>query len=96
MIRKWLTTLLCLLLSLALPLCALADTQHTVQVIPGDDMASVDGVKDLCDALAVKVTTNDKAGALTLNLSGTDVLNVKLTADENGLYVQSELLGSDV
>ena len=96
MIRKWLTTLLCLLLSLALPLCALAGTQHTVQVIPGDDMASVDGVKDLCDALAVKVTTNDKAGALTLNLSGTDVLNVKLTADENGLYVQSELLGGDV
>ena len=96
MIRKWLTTLLCLLLSLALPLCALADTQHTVQVIPSDDMASVDGIKDLCDALAVKVTANDKAGALTLNLSGTDVLNVKLAADENGLYVQSELLGGDV
>jgi len=34
MIRKWMTTLLAMLLAMMLPLCALADTQHTSPSFP--------------------------------------------------------------
>jgi len=40
MIRKWMTTLLAMLLAMMLPLCALADTQHTLTILPGDALAT--------------------------------------------------------
>ena len=36
MTRKLITTLLCLVLAVALPLAALADTRHTLTLIPGE------------------------------------------------------------
>lgn len=96
MIRKWFTTLLCLLLAVALPLGALADTMHTLEVIPGDDMASEQAVKDLFGALALTLTTGEQAGALTVSVQGTDVVSLLASADENGLYLSSALLGDQV
>ena len=53
MIRKRLTVLHSLLLAMALPLAALADTQHTLTIIPGDDMAAIPAVADLFDVLSL-------------------------------------------
>ena len=36
MIRKWMTLLLSLLLAVTVPLSALADTQHTLSIVPGE------------------------------------------------------------
>lgn len=96
MIRKWLTVLLSLLLAMALPLAALADTQHTLTIIPGDDMAAIPAVTDLFDVLSLTVTPGEKAGALTLTVADTDIATIAMSADTTGLYVQSALLSDDV
>lgn len=96
MIRKLITTLLCLLLTAALPLAALADTQHELEIIPGDAIAALPPASDLCEALGLTITRGDKSAAFTLNISDTQIATVALGADMDGLYVQSSLLGDDV
>lgn len=96
MIRKWMTTLLCLMLALALPLCAMADTQTTMQITLGDELVSQQAIKDLFDTLSFTITGGDKAGALTVNVANTGVVTVAGSVDENGLYLGSELLGETV
>ena len=53
MIRKWMTTLLALLLAVMLPVCAMADKQHTLTIIPGDDLRSIQEVAELSDVLSL-------------------------------------------
>lgn len=96
MIRNLMKTLLCLMLALMLPLAACADTQHTLSVIPGDELASIEPLKDFLDVFSITLTTGEKSGALTLTLDDTDIATVALSADESGLYVQSNLLSDDV
>lgn len=96
MIRKWLTVLLSLLLAVMLPVCAMADTQHTLRVIPGDVLASEQAVVDLLDVVSLTVTQASKSGALSVNLADDAIATVGLTADGTGLYVQSNLLSDDV
>lgn len=96
MTRKLITTLLCLILAVALPLAALADTRHTLTILPGDDLAVIPALEDLCDALSVTLTTGEKSGGLTLGISGEDVATIAMGADSTGLYVQSNLLSDDV
>lgn len=96
MTRKLITTLLCLILAVALPLAALADTRHTLTLVPGDELAAISAVADLCDALAFTLTKGEKSGAMTLSISDEDIATVAAGADSTGLYVQSTLLGDDV
>lgn len=96
MIRKWLTVLLSLLLALALPLAALADTQHTLTITPGDMLASEPAIADLFDALSLTVTPGENSGAMTLTVGEADIATIALSADTTGLYVQSNLLSDDV
>ena len=96
MIRKWMTTLLAMLLTLMLPLCALADTQHTLTIIPGDALAAEQAVADLCKVLSFSVTTGKESGALTIGLDGKDVLTAAAKADVSGLFVHSNILSDDV
>lgn len=96
MTRKLITTLLCLILAVALPLATLADTRHTLTILPGDDLAVIPALEDLCDALSVTLTTGEKSGGLTLGISGEDVATIAMGADSTGLYVQSNLLSDDV
>ena len=96
MTRKLITTLLCLVLAVALPLAALADTRHTLTLIPGDDLSAVPAIADLCDALSLTLTKGEKSGGLTLSVGGEDIATVALGADSNGVYVESTLLGDDV
>lgn len=72
MTRKLITTLLCLVLAVALPLAALADTRHTLTLIPGDDLSAVPAIADLCDALSLTLTKGEKSGGLTLSVGGED------------------------
>ena len=96
MIQKMIKVL-CLVLALALPLAATAETQHILKIIPGDELASEEMVKDVLDILSLTLTEGTgKSGALTLTLNDTDVATLALGADETGLYVQSNLLSDDV
>ena len=90
---KLLAVLLALLLCALLPLSALAATEYSVQLIPGDDMASVPAVKDLCDALTLRLLQGENSGMLTLNLSGEDVFSAAARMTGDGLYLDSALLG---
>lgn len=96
MFRKWFTVFLCLMLSVMLPAAALADTQHTLSVVPGEMLAAQPAVADLLDALALRVTEGENSGALTVLLNGQQIVTLGLKADETGLYAGSELLGDDV
>jgi len=96
MIRKWTTMILSLLLAVMLPLCAFADTQHTLAVIPGDALASEQAVADLLDVLSIKLTKGLKSGALTLVLDDTDIVTAGIKADATGLYAHSDLISDDV
>lgn len=96
MIRKLITTLLCLLLTAALPLAALADTQHELEIIPGDGIAALPPAGDFCEALGLTFTRGEKSAALTLSISDTPIATVALGVDMDALYVQSSLLGDDV
>ena len=91
--NKLLAILLALLLCAMLPLSALAATEYSFQLIPGDDMASVDAVKDLCDALTVRFLKGESGGMLTLSLSGEDVFSAAARITGDGLYLDSAILG---
>ena len=73
--NKLLAVLLALLLCAMLPLSAMAATEYSFQLIPGDDMASVDAIKDLFDVLTVRFLKGEGSGMLTLSLSGEDVFS---------------------
>ena len=96
MIRKLITTILCLTLAAALPLAALADTQHTLEIVPGDEIAALSPAGDFCEALGLTFTRGEKSAALTLSISDTPIATVALGVDMDALYVQSSLLGDDV
>lgn len=96
MFRKWITVFLCLMLSVMLPLTALADTQHTLSVVPGELLSSQEAVKDLLDVLALRITEGENSGALTVLLNDQPIVTVGLKADAVGLYAGSDLLGDDV
>ena len=89
---KLLAILLALLCAL-LPLSATAATEYSVQLIPGDDMASVPAVKDLCDVLTLRLLQGENSGMLTLNLSGEDVFSAAARMTGDGLYLDSAILG---
>ena len=96
MIRKFLTTLLALLLAVMVPVCAMADRQHTLTFIPGPDLASIEAVADLAQVLSLTLTKGDEGGALGIGLSGQEMLNIAASADEAGLYLRSNLTGDEV
>ena len=96
MLRNCLKTLLCVLLVLMLPLCALADVQHSLKVIPGSGMGPDQAVADLMDAISLKLTQGAKSGALTIALEDADIATAAVTADATGVDVHSNLLSDDV
>ena len=96
MIRKWTALFLSLVLAMMLPLTALADWQHTISVEPGDMLASEAALEDLLDVLALRFTKNDESGALTVLLNQKEIVTLGLTADQSGVYVESDLVGEDV
>lgn len=96
MFRKWINVFLCLMLSVMLPAAALADTQHTLSVVPGEMLASQTAVADLLNVLALRVAEGENSGALTVLLNDQQMVTLGLKADETGLYAGSELLGDDV
>lgn len=97
MTRKLITTLLCLVLAVALPLAALADTRHTLTLIPGDDLSAVPAIADLCDALSFDPDQGREVGrGLRFPVGGEDIGHRCAGRGQTRLYVQSTLLGDDV
>lgn len=96
MIRKWTMVLLSLLVALVLPLNALAGAQHTLTIIPGDELKAEPAIADLLDVLSITVTPGEKSGALTLSLDDMDVGTIAVGADSTALYVYSQLIADEV
>ena len=94
--RKWISLVLVLMLAVMMPLQALAGRQHVLTIIPGDELASEPLVADVLGAAALKLTTGEKSGALTLMLNGKDMATIAVGADKDGLYVESDLLSEKV
>jgi len=96
MLRKWMAMLMTLLMIVMMPFGAMADTQHTLSIIPGDAMAADQAVVDLLDVLALRLTEGERSGALTVLLNDSEIVTVGMTADAGGLYAGSEVFGEDI
>lgn len=96
MIRKWMSILLALLLAVMAPVCALADRQNTLTVIPGDALSADEAIADLSEVLSLTYVDGAESIALSAALAEQDMLTIALSADETGLYVYSDLLSDDV
>ncbi len=96
MIRKWMTVLLSLLLAVSLPLSALADTQHTLTVVPGDMLASDQAIVDLLNAVDLRLTQGERSSALSVVIDDQELVSLGVYADTIGLYAHSAVLGEDV
>jgi len=96
MIRKWMMMVLALLLAAVLPMNAVADTQHTLSVVPGELLASEEAIADLFEVLDLRLTEGEKSGALTMLLNGQEIVTLGLTADAVGLHAVSNFFGTEV
>ena len=96
MVCRYLKMLLCLLLAVMLPVCALADVQHTLKILPGAELGADSAVADLLNVLSLRLTKGSRSGALTIALEDEAIATAALTADATGLYVHSNLLSDDV
>lgn len=96
MIRNWMKTLLCLLVALTLPLCALADTRHTLTIIPGDELAAEEAVADLFGVLSYTLTTSEKSASVAMHMDDAKIADMAFSADATGLFAQSNLLSDEV
>ncbi|MDD3334520.1 MAG: hypothetical protein PHI98_03275 [Eubacteriales bacterium] len=94
MIRKVFTTLLCLLLALALPLSAMAATEVSFSVTLGDALGAEAGLKDLFDALSLRLLKGESSGLLGLSMEKEELLTLAVKADGEGVYVESAALGA--
>lgn len=94
MIRKILASVLCLMLALALPLGALAATDVTVRLIPGDELTQQEPtVGTALNSLFVHVVGADEGATVALESDKGEIVSAALTGNENGIYVSSPLLG---
>ena len=96
MIRKWMAFLLAVLMLAAVPFGAMADMQHTLSVSASSSLGIPQGIIDLMDATALRLTTGESSGALTVVMNDQEIVTLGMTADENGLYAAGEVLGDDV
>lgn len=94
MIRKILASVLCLMLALALPLGALAATDVTVRLIPGDELTQQEPtVGAAFNSLFVHVVGADEGATVALESDKGEIVSAALAGNENGIYVSSPLLG---
>lgn len=71
------------------------ETVTTVTLKPGALLAEYAEVGQILDIAALRIhSMPDGYGALALSLSGTDALTAKFKLEKEGVYAQSELLGS--
>ncbi|HPF87122.1 MAG TPA: hypothetical protein PK537_03575 [Candidatus Limiplasma sp.] len=100
MIRKGLIIVICLMLALfsfSTATAAETETVTTITCIPGSLLSEYDVFNQICETAAIRIHyLSDGYGALVLALDDTDVLNNLIRVDENGLYLQSDLLGTSV
>lgn len=94
MFRKILASVLCLMLALAMPLSSLAATDVTLKIIPGADLAAMDeSVSSIFNNLFLRIVSDDNGAMLAVESNSGEIASGAFTADENGFYVASPLLG---
>ena len=96
MFRKWMAMMVAMLMLVMVPFGAMAATQHTVKVIPGDMLGAPQAVTDLLNTVALRFISGEESGGMTVLLNETELITLGLTADEEYLYGQTDLLGDAV
>ncbi|MBE5777807.1 MAG: hypothetical protein E7331_00570 [Clostridiales bacterium] len=99
--RKLFAALLSLVLAVMLPLTSLAATSMEFSMMPGEMILSESPselrtpIVDLFKALSFRVLVGEETGSgmFSLMLSGQNALDVSFRTDENGIFVQTALLG---
>ena len=97
--RSLITVVLSLVLALMLPLTSLAATEVKISVTPGemllaeipDEMRTA--MVDLFKVVSLKFLSGEKSGMLTLALNDKSALDIAFRGDEEGIFVQSAILG---
>ena len=96
MTRKWIAAMMALLLPLMLPLCALADVQHTLTFVPGDVIRTEPAIAELLDVVAFTYIQGEESGQLSFTMGEKEIASVGMKTDATGLYAQSSLLDDGV
>ncbi len=96
MFRKWMAMMVAMLMLVMVPFGAMAATQHTVKVIPGDSLGAPQAVNDLLNTVALRFISGEESGAMTVLLNEKELVTLGLKADAEYLYGQTDLLGDDV
>jgi len=97
--RTWITVALSLVLALMLPLTSLAAMEVKISVTPGEMLLSEipdemrGAMVDLFKAVSIKFLSGEKSGMLTLALDDKSALDIAFRGDEEGIFVQSAILG---
>lgn len=94
MIRKMLTSFLCLLLALMMPMASLAEPmQYALTITPGAELVPhLEGVETLLEALTLTFLgdAENTCGAIQLSLDGAAVLSIAARPDSTGLFVHTD------
>lgn len=96
MIRKWMLTLLALMLTFVLPFHALAAKQHTVSINPGSLLTVEEGIGDLLEVVDLQFALSGQSGIVSLLMEEQEIISLGMAADVTGFYAASDLLGEDV
>ena len=97
--RKIFAVILSLLLAVMVPVTSLAATAVDISVMPGEMLLQQmpenmrTPITDLFGAASIRVLTGENSGMLSLLLSGKNALDIAFRTDDNGLFVQTALLG---
>ena len=90
--KKCFSVFLVFIISITMLFGASADTQYTIQTKVGEQFVATGSVNELLEVMKVKLSYNDNAFDLTLNISDTDVTSLLVRSDVDGIYVSNDIL----
>lgn len=104
MFGKWRNLILSLALILstvmifAVPVGATAETQCSVSFEIGEALEGIvpEDVSDLLESVTIQTATGEQGATIGVALNGESLATLGAAADENGLYIASDILGDDV
>ena len=91
-----LTSFLCLLLALMMPMASLAEPmQYSLTITPGAELVPyLEGMETVLDALTLTFLSDaeNACGAIQISLDGADVLSIAARPDSTGLFVHTDAI----
>lgn len=91
--RKCLSMVLAILLVSAVPLSAVADTQYTLSLVPGEALSLEQGIVDCFNALDLRLTTDERSGAVSVLLNDEVQASLPLCNAVNMIFKDHFIMG---